>query len=128
MLFELFIAHLIQQVRRIRNHSMRFLSVSGQTCTLPLTVIFRSQPKLVRLFLSMPTVLRVDGFAVRIYTDDHQPPHVHVVKAGVVVVIALAPVQILRVESMRRADIVAALAIVEANREYLVARWSEIHG
>jgi hypothetical protein len=76
----------------------------------------------------MPTVLRVDGFAVRIYTDDHQPPHVHVVKAGVVVVIALAPVQLLRVESMRRADIVAALAIVEANREYLVARWSEIHG
>lgn len=27
----------------------------------------------------MPTVLRLDGLRVMIYTDDHGPPHVHVV-------------------------------------------------
>jgi hypothetical protein len=30
----------------------------------------------------MPTVLRKDGFAVRIYFNDHLPPHVHVFKGG----------------------------------------------
>ena len=37
----------------------------------------------------MPTLLREDGFEVRIYTLDHPPPHVHVAKAGAVVKIAL---------------------------------------
>jgi histidinol phosphatase-like PHP family hydrolase len=31
----------------------------------------------------MPTILRQDGFAICINTDDHEPPHVHVFKAGV---------------------------------------------
>ncbi|NJN61100.1 MAG: DUF4160 domain-containing protein [Coleofasciculaceae cyanobacterium RL_1_1] len=30
----------------------------------------------------MPTILRQDGFAVRLYFNDHDPPHVHVFKAG----------------------------------------------
>jgi hypothetical protein len=28
----------------------------------------------------MPTVLRKDGFEFMIYTDDHEPAHVHVFK------------------------------------------------
>jgi hypothetical protein len=32
----------------------------------------------------MPTVLRDEGFEVRIYTSDHPPPHVHVAKAGAI--------------------------------------------
>ena len=38
----------------------------------------------------MPTVLREDGFEVRIYTFDHPPPHVHVAKAGAIVRIDLS--------------------------------------
>ncbi|HKC79753.1 MAG TPA: DUF4160 domain-containing protein, partial [Gemmatimonadaceae bacterium] len=38
----------------------------------------------------MPTVIREDGFEVRIYTFDHPPPHVHVSKAGAIVRIDLA--------------------------------------
>ncbi len=30
----------------------------------------------------MASVLTKDGFSVRIYTNDHLPSHVHVVKAG----------------------------------------------
>ena len=37
----------------------------------------------------MPTLLREDGFEVRIYTLDHPPPHVHVTKTGAVVKIDL---------------------------------------
>ncbi len=37
----------------------------------------------------MPTVLRKDGFNFVIYSDDHEPGHVHVKKAGTEVVINL---------------------------------------
>lgn len=32
--------------------------------------------------IAMPTLIRQDGFDVRMYFDDHDPPHVHVFKAG----------------------------------------------
>ena len=38
----------------------------------------------------MPTVIREDGFEVRIYTFDHPPAHVHVAKAGAIVRVDLA--------------------------------------
>jgi hypothetical protein len=37
----------------------------------------------------MATVLRRDGFDFRIYTKDHEPGHVHIVKAGEVVIVVL---------------------------------------
>jgi len=30
----------------------------------------------------MPTVLRIDGWRIVIYPNDHRPPHVHVLAAG----------------------------------------------
>lgn len=38
----------------------------------------------------MPTLIREEGFEVRIYTLDHPPPHVHVAKAGAIVKIDLS--------------------------------------
>ena len=38
----------------------------------------------------MPTLIREEGFEVRIYTFDHPPPHVHVAKAGAIVKIDLS--------------------------------------
>lgn len=38
----------------------------------------------------MPTLIREQGFEVRIYTLDHPPPHVHVAKAGAIVKIDLS--------------------------------------
>ncbi len=37
----------------------------------------------------MPTILRSRGLSVRVYPNDHAPPHVHVVAAGGVARIAL---------------------------------------
>jgi len=34
------------------------------------------------LFSSVPTVLRIDGFRMSIFSNDHPPPHVHVFGAG----------------------------------------------
>ena len=45
----------------------------------------------------MPTLIRGDGYEVRIYTLDHPPPHVHVAKAGAVVKIDLATCQVIEI-------------------------------
>ena len=66
----------------------------------------------------MPTVLDVGGFQVRILLPprEHGPPHVHVWKAGTVVMVDLpegdAPIRIRKVRGMRTVDVVAAFRLV----------------
>jgi len=81
----------------------------------------------------MPTVLRQEGFEVRIYTNDHEPPHVHVWKSGGVCTIALGSndelPSFLRISrDVTRADARKAISIVEEYQQYLLERWSEIYG
>ena len=77
----------------------------------------------------MPTVIREDGFEVRIYTFDHLPAHVHIAKAGAIVRVDL--------RSRRATEIVGAISDRDVKRaERLVARharqlhqeWARIHG
>ncbi len=80
----------------------------------------------------MPTVLRQDGFAVRIYTDDHEPMHVHVIRAEGELVINLGGGQtapwVRENNGMSARDERSALRIVGANQELLIAEWRRIHG
>ena len=82
----------------------------------------------------MPTVLDVGGFRVRILLPprEHGPPHVHVSKAGAVVVIDLPdgdqPLGIRKLRGMRAVDVVTAFRLVEANVEMLLEQWSKYHG
>lgn len=82
----------------------------------------------------MPTVLRVDGFAVRIYlpSREHGPAHVHVVKGGDEVVIELAdqgrPQRVRDVLDMRDSDVLAAFRIVSVHTKDLLAHWRRLHG
>lgn len=80
----------------------------------------------------MPTVLRRDGFAVRIYTDDHAPAHVHCLHGGEEIIINLGDAHtapaIREVKGMRAANARRAVEIVEENRETLLAEWRRIHG
>jgi hypothetical protein len=50
----------------------------------------------------MPTLVREGGFAVRIYTLDHPPPHVHVARAGAVVKVDLATCQVIEIVGTNR--------------------------
>ena len=65
----------------------------------------------------MPTVLRVDGFQVRIFPNDHPPAHVHVFKTGAAIVIELGtasrPPRIREISGMARPDAVKAVTLVE---------------
>ena len=82
----------------------------------------------------MPTVLNVDGFQVRILVPprEHGPAHVHVWKAGTVLVINLPGgdqlLSLRNVRGMRTADIVAAFRLVEENVGLLLQQWRKYHG
>lgn len=76
----------------------------------------------------MPTVLpQISGFDVRIHTDDHDPPHVHVWKQGAVVVIEIDTIRIRKNRAMPKADVRRALEIVEDHQDFLLAEWQRIH-
>ncbi|HWX40206.1 MAG TPA: DUF4160 domain-containing protein [Blastocatellia bacterium] len=76
----------------------------------------------------MPTVLRRDGFEFVIYFDDHNPPHVHVTKAGGEAKIELDPVIVAGVWRMKKKDVRDAKRITIEHQTHLLDRWREING
>lgn len=75
----------------------------------------------------MITLLRSAGMRFVIYTDDHEPAHLHVYGDGE------ARIDILRVEvmsnrGMSKRELSRALAIVRDERAMFLEKWSEIHG
>ncbi len=82
----------------------------------------------------MPTIIRSNGFAVRILLPprEHAPPHVHVVKGGAEVVIRLGersgPVKIVEVHGMKTSDVVKAVRLVEIWKGDLLETWEAMHG
>lgn len=76
----------------------------------------------------MPTIIRKDGFDVTIFTNDHEPPHVHVFKADAEIVVNLDPVSIRDNYRMSKREAVKAVDIVADNREMLLEAWNQIHG
>ena len=80
----------------------------------------------------MPTVLRRDGFVVRIYTDDHAPAHAHVIQAEHEVIINLGDADtkpwVRDNRGMRRQAMREALKIVAEQQDDLLQAWRRIHG
>ena len=78
----------------------------------------------------MVTVLRAEGVRVVIFSNDHQPAHVHVFIGGGEAKIDLMPGSITLVwaKGMSRAEIRTAVRIVGEHQVSLIQRWSEIHG
>ena len=67
----------------------------------------------------MPTVVREDGFSIRVYAPprEHAPPHVHVHKAGERVIIELgiagAMAAVRGFTAMSSSDVLKALRLVQ---------------
>lgn len=77
----------------------------------------------------MPTLIREDGFEVRIYTLDHPPPHVHVAKAGAIAKIELATCCVVEVAgSISDRDLKRAEALVARHAGRLLGEGEKIHG
>lgn len=79
----------------------------------------------------MVTVLRESGFRFVIFTDDHEPAHVHVYgdgEAKIQLVGREGEPELVWVQRMKSGEIRKAMAIVVRNRSGFLDRWRQIHG
>lgn len=77
----------------------------------------------------MPTLLRINGFRVVIYTADHEPMHVYVINAeGEAVIVIGRKARLIRSGGMKDKSIQNALEIVQDNAGMLAEAWETIHG
>lgn len=79
----------------------------------------------------MPVILRTNGFRFVILPEDHNPPHVHILKAGTELIINLGVGKdepaIRNVYRMSGRDIGTAFALTEVHNELFLKRWKEIN-
>jgi hypothetical protein len=76
----------------------------------------------------VPTLIRDEGFEVRIYTLDHPPPHVHVAKAGAIVKIGLSTHHVIEiVGTISDRDVKRAERLVTRNAGFLRLQWERVH-
>ena len=77
----------------------------------------------------MPTIVREDGYEIRIYTLDHPPPHVHVAKVGAVLKVDLATSRVIEiVGTISDREAKRAEGLVARHAELLKREWRKIHG
>ena len=80
----------------------------------------------------MPKVFNLNGFYCIVYTDDHDPPHVHIKYSGTTTILNLGAssedVTIRDAQNMKPKDIKKAMELLEENWDDAVAKWEEYHG
>ena len=77
----------------------------------------------------MPTLLKLFGLIFRIYTRDHQPPHVHVIsQEGEAIFIINQEVTLKDNKGMKPKDVSLAVSILEENKEIILEEWNKLHG
>ena len=74
----------------------------------------------------MPTIKAFAGSKIRMYADDHLPPHFHAVGVDFSVLVRLADMRIMGGRADKR-TLQEAIEWAKANREALVARWAELN-
>lgn len=79
----------------------------------------------------MVTIHRAHGLRIVIFSDDHEPAHVHVFGDGHAKINLAggggAP-ELVWAADMKRNEVRRAMAIVTEHREAFLARWRDIHG
>ena len=77
----------------------------------------------------MPTLFKLFGLIFRIYTRDHQPPHVHVIsQEGEAIFIINQEVTLKDNKGMKPKDVSLAVSILEENKELILEEWNRLHG
>ena len=75
----------------------------------------------------MPTLVMVGNVAIRMFADDHNPPHFHVVTPNHRAVVSLAELEVIAGRIDRR-SLDVALAWASANRDRLESEWMRLNG
>lgn len=76
----------------------------------------------------MVTILKADGFRFIIFSNDHEPAHVHVFGNGEAKINLLGEPQLVWALKMTKADIRRAMRLTIANQDLFLRRWRDIHG
>ena len=75
--------------------------------------------------LFMPEIIRFARSVLRMYADDHRPPHFHVLGPDFAVMVDIRTVEIISGEA-RSKDIAEALAWARENQAALERLWQEL--
>lgn len=79
----------------------------------------------------MVTIYRAHGLRIIIYTDDHEPAHVHVFGDGQAKINLIGPdgsPVLVWARDMKGNEIRRAVQVVREQQELFLAKWREIHG
>lgn len=76
----------------------------------------------------MPVVMRIAGYCVVIFSNDHRPPHVHIIGADGQAVVSLetAPC-LLRLEGMSDREGLKLAKAISPHVQTLLKEWEAIH-
>lgn len=74
----------------------------------------------------MPILQRIGAVSVRIYADDHRPPHFHIVAPDCQVLVRISDLSVIAGEA-RPAQIAEAPGWARAHRESLALAWAELN-
>jgi len=74
----------------------------------------------------MPTLQRFGSVSVRMYADDHRPPHFHIVAPDFQVLVRISDLAVIAGEA-RPTQIAEAVAWAQAHQEMLALRWAELN-
>jgi hypothetical protein len=74
----------------------------------------------------MPTLRRFGSVTVRMYADDHHPPHFHVVSPDFQALVRISDLAVIAGDALP-SEIAEALAWAEANQALLKLKWAELN-
>jgi hypothetical protein len=74
----------------------------------------------------MPTLQRFGAITVRMYADDHRPPHFHVVGPDFQVLVRISDLTVIAGEA-RAAQLAEALIWADEHREALALKWTQLN-
>lgn len=74
----------------------------------------------------MPTIIKLGNIAIRMFANDHNPPHFHIVTADRQIAVTIRDFEILA-GSMERKNLAIALEWAAKNRERLHNEWKRLN-
>lgn len=74
----------------------------------------------------MPTLQRFGAVTLRMYADDHRPPHFHIVGPDFQVLVRIADLAVIAGEA-RQSQVVQALAWAQEHKDLLALKWMELN-
>jgi hypothetical protein len=74
----------------------------------------------------MPALQRFGSVSVRMYADDHRPPHFHIVSPDFEVLVRISDLTVIEGDA-RPSEIAEALAWAQTRQEMLALKWAELN-